>query len=155
MPAPNSYEIVAANNLPAVSIALESKRIQALTHLERKQLRGLTDGTSDSHMLAVLRENPKHAWCFLALHGEDIVAWSFARWFKPLSERPRNAHLSVFVSPQWRRRGLGRYLVENTVGFVKQNGLVPWVFAGRSDQLEFYRECPAVTHISRSPFALR
>ncbi len=155
VPQPSSLEIVAADGLPMVSIVLESKPLKALVQSERKQLRQLTDGTRDSHMLAVLRENPKHACCFLARQGEDIVAWSLARWFKPLSERPRNAHLSVFVSPQWRRRGLGRCLIGIAVGFVKQNGMVPWVFAGQSDQLEFYRECQAVTHISRTPFSLR
>ena len=136
-------------------VRIEEKPLSGLTPSERNRLRILTDGTGDSHMLAVLREHPKQALCFLARSDNEILGWSLVRWFKPFSERPRNAHLSVFVSPEWRRCGLGRALIANAVQFAVAHGLVAWVYAGRRDQREFYRRCPPVEHISDTPFRMR
>ncbi|QVL47611.1 MAG: GNAT family N-acetyltransferase [Thiocapsa sp.] len=122
--------------------------MSALTSSERHRLRILTDGTGDSHMLAVLREHPKQALCFLARSEFEILGWSLVRWFKPFCERPRNAHLSVFVAPEWRRYGLGRALIEEAVQFAVTHGLTAWVYAGGSDQRDFYLRCPSVEHIS-------
>ena len=134
---------------------IEEKPLSALKSSERNRLRRLTDGTSDSHMLAVLREHPKQALCFLARCDSEIVGWSLVRWFKPFCERPRNAHLSVFVAPEWRRYGLGRALIEDAVRFAVAHGLKAWVYAGGSDQRDFYRRCPSVEHISDTPFRMR
>jgi GNAT superfamily N-acetyltransferase len=136
-------------------VRIQPKPLSALTLTERKHLRLLTDGTGDSHMLAVLRENPKQACCFLAETQGEILGWSLARWFKPFSERPRNAHLSVFVAPEWRGYGLGRALIEEAVRFAAAHGLMAWVYAGASDQRDFYRRCPSVEHVSRTPFQMR
>jgi GNAT superfamily N-acetyltransferase len=91
----------------------------------------------------------------LARSDAEILGWSLARWFKPFSERPRNAHLSVFVALEWRRCGLGRALIEEAVRFAVGHGLTAWVYAGGSDQREFYRRCPSVEHISDMPFRMR
>lgn len=136
-------------------VRIEEKPLSALTSSERTRLRSLTDGTGDSHMLAVLREHPKQALCFLARSESEILGWSLVRWFKPFSERPRNAHLSVFVAPEWRRCGLGRALVEDAVRFAVAHGLTAWVYAGGSAQRDFYRRCPSVEHISDTPFRMR
>ncbi len=136
-------------------VRIEEKPLSALIPSERNRLRILTDGTGDSHMLAVLREHPKQALCFLARHDSEILGWSLVRWFKPFSERPRNAHLSVFVAPEWRRYGLGRALIEDAVKFAVAHGLTAWVYAGGSDQRDFYRRCPSVEHISDTPFRMR
>lgn len=135
-------------------ILIESVALRALRYPQRLRLQELTSGEPDSHMLAVLRERPEHAQCFLARHEEEIVGWSVARWFKPPAERPRNAHLSVFVAPEWRRRGLGRALTAAVVDFAVGRGLVPWVSAARADQLVFYRSCEG-TRICRVPFPRR
>ncbi|WP_170164801.1 GNAT family N-acetyltransferase [Thiocapsa rosea] len=129
--------------------------MSALTPSERHRLRMLTDGTGDSHMLAVLHEHPKQALCFLARCDGEILGWSLVRWFKPFSERPRNAHLSVFVAPEWRRYGLGRALIEDAVRFAVAHALVAWVYAGASEQRDFYHRCPSVEHISDTPFRMR
>ncbi|QVL47584.1 MAG: GNAT family N-acetyltransferase [Thiocapsa sp.] len=105
--------------------------------------------------LAVLREHPKQAPHFLARSEFEILGWSLVRWFKPFCERPRNAHLSVFVAPEWRRYGLGRALIEEAVQFAVTHGLTAWVYAGGSDQRDFYRRCPSVEHISDTPFRMR
>lgn len=136
-------------------IEIRTCPLRALTYAERRCLRALTNPGPDSHMRRLLDENTAHAQCFLALAGPEILGWSVARWFAPLSECPRNAHLSVFVAPQWRRRGLGRDLIEAAVQFVTAHRLTPWVYAEGSAQLGFYRACPSVRHISRLPFALR
>ncbi|EGV16807.1 GCN5-related N-acetyltransferase [Thiocapsa marina 5811] len=136
-------------------VRIEEKPLSALTSSERNRLRILTDGTGDSHMLAVLREHPKQALCFLARSESEILGWSLVRWFKPFCERPRNAHLSVFVAPGWRHYGLGQALIEEAVQLAVAHGLVAWVYAGRSDQRDFYRRCPSVDHISNIPFRMR
>jgi GNAT superfamily N-acetyltransferase len=136
-------------------VRIEEKPLSALTPSERRRLRMLTDGTSDSHMLAVLHEHPKQALCFLARCDSEILGWSLVRWFKPFSERPLNAHLSVFVAPDWRGYGLGRALIEDAVRFAVAHGLIAWVYAGGIEQRDFYRRCPSVKHISNTPFRMR
>ena len=136
-------------------VRIEEKPLSALTTSERQRLRMLTDGTPDSHMLAVLHEHPKQALCFLARTDNEILGWSLARWFKPFSERPVNAHISVFVAPEWRRYGLGRALIEEAVQLAGAHGLAAWVYAATSDQRDFYRRCPSVKHIIKIPFQMR
>lgn len=130
----------------------ETKPLLALTAAEQVRLRELTIGTPDSYMLASLRERPRRTQCFLARSGPTLVGWSLARWFKDFADHPRNAHLSVFVDPQWRRRGLGRILLGQAVAFSKEHRLVPWVYGEQTGQLAFYRACPMPLHISRTPF---
>ncbi len=141
-----------ASNQVTASWIIDMKGLHDLSYVERRRLRELTNGTADSHMLSVLREGPSHVRCFLARHGDEIIGWSLARWYKPFSERPRNAHISVFVAPAWRRRGLGRALTEAAVSFAARQGLVPWVSAVQHDQLDFYRACAGAAQICRVPF---
>jgi GNAT superfamily N-acetyltransferase len=160
-PEPFGFAIPDGSAVPSLEcpathgVRIEEKPLSALTPSERNRLRILTDGTGDSHMLAVLREHPKQALCFLARSESEILGWSLVRWFKPFSERPRNAHLSVFVAPEWRRYGLGRALIEDAVQFAVAHGLTAWVYAGGRVQRDFYRRCPSVEHISDIPFRMR
>lgn len=142
-----------ASSLPA-GVVIDGRPLRALRRPQRARLRELTSGEPDSHMLLVLRESPEHAQCFIASHAGEIVGWSLARWFNPLSEPPRNAHISVFVAPDWRRCGLGRALTAAAAEFVVGLGLVPWVSASRDEQLAFYRGCRGV-RIARTPFQPR
>lgn len=136
-------------------IRYESKPLQQLSFAERARLRLLTAEDPESHMRAILRERPPHVQCFLACHEETIVGWSLARWFAPFDASPRNAHISVFVDPQWRRHGLGRALLGQAVEFATAHRLTPWVYAGAAHQLQFFRACEHRTNIVSRPFALR
>jgi GNAT superfamily N-acetyltransferase len=143
-------------------IRFESKPLRRIGPAESRRLRVLTAGGKQSHLLAVLRERPAHAQCFLAwgagADGADedqIVGWSLARWFAPFVDAPRNAHVSVFVDPAWRRLGLGRQLLGQAVGFAVAHRLRPWVYAGHQDQSAFFRACGHHTGIVGTPFQLR
>lgn len=134
------------------AIQFESKRLRGLTAAECRCLRALTSGDKDSHLLAVLRERPDHARCFLARAGEEIVGWALARWFAPFEEAPRNAHISVFVNPAWRRQGLGQELVEQAAQFARTHRLTAWVYAGNAEQRAFYQTCGHPVKVTSTPF---
>ena len=140
-------------DLPAIHF--ESKPLRCITAAESQRLRVLTAGGTDSHLLTVLRERPHNVQCFLAWDGEEIVGWSLARWFAPFEDSPRNAHVSVFVDPAWRRHGLGRVLVGQAVDFVAAHRLRPWVYAGTADQLAFVRACGHAVGVVATPFPVR
>lgn len=137
------------------AIRFESKPLRRLGQSESRRLRELTSGDRQSHLLAVLRERPEYAQCFLAWGGGEIVGWSLARWFAPFTDRPRNAHVSVFVDPAWRRLGLGRDLLGQAVEFAAAHRLRPWVYAGHSDQSAFFRACASPAGIVGTPFRSR
>ncbi|WP_295386023.1 GNAT family N-acetyltransferase [uncultured Thiodictyon sp.] len=137
------------------AIRFESKPLRGIGRSESQRLRELTTGDRQSHMLAVLREHPEYAQCFLAWDGDEIVGWSLARWFAPFVEGPRNAHVSVFVDPAWRRLGLGRQLLGQAVEFAVAHRLRPWVSAGAPDQSAFFRACASGAGIVGTPFRLR
>jgi GNAT superfamily N-acetyltransferase len=133
-------------------VLFEAKYLRDLTASEHSQLLPLTLGGANSYMLAALRDHPEFARCFLAITEGRIVGWSLARWFKRFEDRPRNAHLSVFVAPEWRRRGLGRDLLSQAMAFCREHGLTPWVYGETPSQLNFYKACRAEDHISMLPF---
>jgi GNAT superfamily N-acetyltransferase len=135
-------------------VVIESLALRSIHGPDWLRLRQLTSGEPDSHMRALLRERPEQARCFLARRDADILGWSVARWYKPLAERPRNAHISVFIDPAWRRHGLGRVLTSAASDFVAALGLAPWVSAADDAQLAFYQTCPTV-RIARAPFLTR
>jgi GNAT superfamily N-acetyltransferase len=135
-------------------VVIDSVALRALRGPERLRLFRLTSGEPDSHMRSLLRERPELARCFLARRDAEILGWSVARWYKPPAERPRNAHISVFIDPDWRRHGLGRALTAAAAGFVTNLGIVPWVSAAGDEQLAFYQACAAV-RIARAPFQTR
>jgi len=137
------------------AIRYESKLLRRLSLSEVRRLRVLTAGGQQSHLLAVLRERPACARCFLAWEGEVIVAWSLARWFAPFAQAPRNAHISVFVDPDWRRRGLGRRLLGQAVEFAAAHRLRPWVYAGQAEQSAFFRACDQRADVVSTPFPVR
>jgi GNAT superfamily N-acetyltransferase len=93
--------------------------------------------------------------CFLAWSGDAIVGWSLARWFAPFEDSPRNAHISVFVDPDWRRRGLGHRLVDQAAEFAAAHRLTPWVYAGTAEQADFFRACERPVSVVATPFPLR
>jgi GNAT superfamily N-acetyltransferase len=136
-------------------IHFDSKPLQQLRFAEHAQLRLLTNPDPESHMRAILRERPRFVHCFFAWHEETIVGWSMARWFAPFEASPRNAHISVFVDPLWRRHGIGRALLGQAVAFATSHRLTPWVYAGARHQLQFFRACEHSTHIISTPFPLR
>lgn len=144
------------------AIRFESKPLRRIGPSESRRLRVLTAGGKQSHLLAVLRERPAHAQCFLARGGradgvdeEQILGWSLVRWFAPFVDAPRNAHVSVFVDPTWRRLGLGRELLGQAVEFAVAHRLRPWVYAGRPEQSAFFRACDYQAGIVGTPFPLR
>ena len=137
------------------AIRFESKPLRRLSLPEFRRLRALTAGGKQSHLLAVLRERPAHARCFLAWEGDEIVGWSLTRWFAPFADAPRNAHVSVFVDPVWRRLGLGRTLLGQAVEFAAAHRLRPWVYAGHADQLAFFRACDYRADVVATPFPVR
>jgi GNAT superfamily N-acetyltransferase len=136
-------------------IHYESKPLQQLRFAECARLRLLTSEDPESHMRAILRERPRHVQCFLAWYEETIIGWSLARWFAPFDDSPRNAHISVFVDPEWRRYGLGRTLVGMAVEFATAHRLTPWVYAGAPHQLQFFRACEHRANIVTRPFPFR
>ncbi len=136
------------------SVVIDSVALRSLRAPERLRLFKLTSGDPDSHMLSLLRGRPELARCFLARRDAEILGWSVARWYKPPAERPRNAHISVFIDPQWRRHGLGRALIVAATDFAIGLGIVPWVSAAGDEQLAFYQACPWV-RIARAPFQTR
>ena len=133
----------------------ESRPLQAIAPLERERLCELTAGGADSHLLRVLREHPPHVRCFLAWSGDQIVGWSLAIWFAPFDQSPRNAHVSVFVDPHWRRLGLGRVLVDQAAAFACAHRLTPWVYAGTAAQADFFRACSHPVSVATTPFRFR
>jgi len=137
------------------AIRFESKPLRRLRPSEFRRLRTLTAGGKQSHLLTVLRERPAWAQCFLAWQGEEILGWSLARWIAPLTDAPRNAHVSVFVDPAWRRLGLGRRLLDQAVEFAVGHRLRPWVYAGHADQSAFFRACDARVGVVTTPFSKR
>lgn len=137
------------------SVRIEARPLRGLSLAELRRLRALTLGGRDSHLLTLLKERPVHARCWLASAEEDIVGWSAARWFAPFSEGPRNAHLSVFVDPDWRRQGVGRQLLDQAVAFALAHRLRPWVYAGHEDQSAFFRACDCPVGVVATPFPLR
>lgn len=136
-------------------IRFESKPLRRITAVERRRLRVLTAGSKDSHLLHVLRERPAHVQCFLACSGDEIVGWSLARWFARFEDSPRNAHISVFVDPDWRRQGLGRQLVEQAAEFARAHRLIPWVSADTVEQSAFFQSCERPVGVVTTPFPLR
>jgi len=136
-------------------VRFEARPLRGLSPAESRRLRTLTLGGRDSHLMMLLKERSVHARCFLAWSGEDIVGWSAVRWFAPFSEGPRNAHLSVFVDPDWRRRGVGRQLLDQAVEFALAHRLRPWVYAGHEDQSAFFRACDCPAGVVATPFPLR
>jgi ribosomal protein S18 acetylase RimI-like enzyme len=58
---------------------------------------------------------------FTAFAGERVVG-SVAAWYKPGS-RAGGKTEAVFVVPEWRRRGLARYLLRESVLFLRERGL--------------------------------
>jgi GNAT superfamily N-acetyltransferase len=136
-------------------IRFESKPLRRVTAAERRRLRTLTAGGTDSHLLTILRERPPYVRCFLAWHDDVIIGWSLARWFAAFKDSPRNAHISVFVDPEWRRQGFGRRLIGQAVDFAVAHRLTAWVYAGNADQLAFARGCEHPTSIVTTPFPLR
>lgn len=149
------HELMTMSTVQSSPFAFESKALRQLTYAEQTRLGELTLGTPDSLMLATLRLRPEFAQCFLARHDDRLVGWSLVRWFKAFEDRPRNAHLSIFVDREWRRHGVGRTLLGRAVAFCTEHRLVPWVYGGNADQLAFYRACPDATHISPIPFETR
>ena len=137
------------------AIRFESRPLRGIGLSDARRLRALTTGDKQSHMLAVLREHPDYVQCFLAWDGDEIVGWSLARWFAPFTDSPRNAHLSVFVHPAWRRLGLGRQLLGQAVEFAVAHRLKPWVYAGRPEQSAFFRACAYQAGIVGTPFRSR
>lgn len=133
-------------------VSFEAKNLRDLTASEQTQLLPLTLGGRNSYMLAALKDRPEFARCFLARSEDRIIGWSLARWFKRFEDRPRNAHLSVFVAPDRRRRGLGRCLLSQAMAFCSEHGLMPWVFGETSSQLSFYKACHAEGHMTLTPF---
>lgn len=133
-------------------VSFEAKNLRDLTASEQTQLLPLTLGGQNSYMLAALRDRPEFARCFLARSEDRIIGWSLVRWFKRFEHHPRNAHLSVFVAAEWRRRGLGRCLLTHAIAFCRNHGLTPWAFAETDNQMNFYKACHADGHVSRRPF---
>jgi GNAT superfamily N-acetyltransferase len=131
---------------------IEAKDLRGLSASENLQLRPLSLGGPKSYMLAALQERPHFARCFLARAEDGIVGWSLVRWFKRFEDHPRNAHLSVFVAVEWRRRGLGRCLLAHATAFCREHGLTPWVFGETASQMNFYKACHAEEHVSSRPF---
>ena len=138
-----------------VPVQFEAGPLRGLALADVRRLRVLTVGGKDSHLMMLLRQRPAHARCFLARVGEEIVGWSAVRWFAPFTEAPRNAHVSVFVDPQWRRRGLGRQLLDQAVAFALTHRLRPWVYAGHGDQTAFFRACACPAGVVATPFPIR
>ena len=136
-------------------IRFESRPLRAISPSERSRLRELAVGGQDSHLRMVLREHPAHVQCFLAWSGDEIVGWSLARWFAPFEDSPRNAHISVFVDPRWRRQGLGRHLIDQAAAFATAHRLIPWVYAGTAEQADFFRACGGPVKVVTTPFPLR
>jgi ribosomal protein S18 acetylase RimI-like enzyme len=58
---------------------------------------------------------------FTAFAGERVVG-SVAAWYKPGS-RAGGKTEAVFVVPEWRRRGLARYLLRESMLFLRERGL--------------------------------
>jgi GNAT superfamily N-acetyltransferase len=138
-----------------VPVRIEARPLRGLSLADARRLRTLTLGGKESHLLMLLKERPLHARCFLARIGEEIVGWSAVRWFAPFTEAPRNAHVSVFVDPEWRRRGLGRQLLDQAVEFALTHRLRPWVYAGQKEQSAFFRACACPAGVVGTPFSIR
>lgn len=132
--------------------SFESKNLRALTASEHSQLVPLTLGGQNSYMLAALRDRPEFARCFLARSEGTIIGWSLVRWFKRFEDHPRNAHLSVFVAAEWRRKGLGRCLLTRAIIFCRKHRLTPWVYGETAAQMNFYKACHADDYVSSRPF---
>jgi ribosomal protein S18 acetylase RimI-like enzyme len=58
---------------------------------------------------------------FTAFAGEQVVG-SVAAWYKPGS-RAAGKTEAVFVVPEWRRRGLARYLLRESMLYLRERGL--------------------------------
>ena len=140
------------NSLSKEEVLCEAKSLRGLSPAEYSQLLPLTLGGENSYMLATLRDRPEFARCFLASVDGRVVGWSLVRWFKRFEDRPRNAHLSVFVAAERRRQGLGGYLLSQAIAFCREHGLTPWVYGETPGQLSFYKACRADDHISALPF---
>jgi GNAT superfamily N-acetyltransferase len=137
------------------AVRFEARALRGLSLAEFRRLRTLTQGGRESHLLTLLKERPVHARCYMAWAGDEIVGWSAVRWFAPFTDAPRNAHVSVFVDPDWRRRGLGRRLLDQAVEFALAHRLRPWVYAGHEDQSAFFRACASPAGVVATPFPIR
>lgn len=129
--------------------------IRALTGAEGRCLTDLTV-SRDSHVAAVLPDNPGTACCWLGGLADNIAGWSLLRWFRPEIQAFLNAYISVFVSPEHRGKGIGRLLVHAALDHDEEQEMTPIFFTSTAQQTAFYRSWGILSEFMTShPFPRR
>ena len=78
--------------------------------------------------------SPRH--CFVAVHADEIVG--FAIWV-PHREEPKTAHIkSVYVHPDWARRGIGTKLIKRAEQDALSSGYERFTVGASLNGLPFY-----------------
>ena len=120
-----------------MKLDIREKAVCSLSSSERVSLKRLTLN-EDSYLTAILKDNPVHAQCWLASLEEKIVGWSVLRWFQPRVKAKHDSFVSIYVDQEFRRRGIGKSLIESTLIFAEGSDLCP-IFYGLSQmQKTFY-----------------
>ncbi|KPA16535.1 GCN5-related N-acetyltransferase [Candidatus Magnetomorum sp. HK-1] len=129
-------------------INIYEKRLNSLTDQERATVKQLTL-SENSYMSFVLKENVSKAMCWLAISNneksqtciQNIPGWSLLRWFTPDIRSENYAYISIFVQACFRKQGIGKRLIGETIAYANNNNLIP-VFYGESKmQKKFYNTC--------------
>jgi len=85
---------------------------------------------------AVLEKAIEHSLCFGVYHGSDQIGFARA-----ITDRATVGYLAdVYILEPYRRRGLGRWLVQSILAHPELKNLRRWVLLTR-DMHELYRQC--------------